>query len=107
RFVRSDGQEVWLEETSKAEFDAAGRFVRLKGLTLDITERKHAEQRQDLLIAELDHRVKNVLARVGVVAMQTRQGGNSMDGFVKALDGRIQSMAVAHSLLSQSRWHGV
>jgi PAS domain S-box-containing protein len=107
RFIRPDGREVWLEETSKAEFDTAGRFVRLKGLTLDITERKQSEVRQDLLIAELDHRVKNVLARVAVVAMQTRESSKSMDGFVKALDGRIQSMATAHSLLSKSRWHGV
>ncbi len=107
RFIRPDGREVWLEETSKAEFDATGRFVRLKGLTLDITARKRAEERQDLLIAELDHRVKNVLARVAVVAMYTRQGSSSMDEFVKTLDGRIQSMATAHSLLSQSRWHGV
>jgi PAS domain S-box-containing protein len=107
RFTRPDGREVWLEETSKAEFDTTGRLARVKGLTLDITERKHAEERHDLLIAELDHRVKNVLARVAVVAMQTRQGSRSMDEFVKALDGRIQSMAAAHSLLSQSRWQGV
>jgi PAS domain S-box-containing protein len=107
RFIRPDGREVWLEETSKAEFDAAGRFIRLRGLTLDITERKRAEERQDLLIAELDHRVKNVLARVAVVAMYTRRGSSSMDEFIRTLDGRIQSMAAAHSLLSQSRWQGV
>ena len=107
RFVRPDGREMWLEETSSAEFDAAGRFVRLKGLTRDITARKRSAERQDLLIAELDHRVKNVLARVAVVAMYTRQGSSSMDEFVKTLDGRIQAMAAAHSLLSQSRWHGV
>ena len=40
RFIRPDGREIWLEETSQAEFDATGRFVRLKGLTIDITERK-------------------------------------------------------------------
>jgi len=107
RFIRPDGREVWLEQTARAEFDAAGRFVRLKGLTLDITARKRAEERQDALLAELDHRVKNVLARVAVVSMYTRQGSNSMEEFVRALDGRIQSMAAAHSLLSQSRWHGV
>jgi PAS domain S-box-containing protein len=107
RFTRPDGREVWLEETSKAEFDTAGRFVRLKGLTIDISERKQAEARQALLIAELDHRVKNVLARVAVVAMQTRKGSGSMDEFVKTLDGRINSMASAHSLLSQGRWQGV
>jgi len=70
-------------------------------------ERRRAEARQDLLIAELDHRVKNVLARVAVIAMHTRQSGMTMDEFVQALDGRIQSMAAAHSLLSQSRWGGV
>jgi PAS domain S-box-containing protein len=107
RFMRPDGREIWLEETSQAEFDATGRFVRLKGLTIDITERKQSEKRQAALMAELDHRVKNVLARVAVVAMSTRQGSNSMDEFVRTLDGRIQSMATAHSLLSQSRWHGV
>jgi PAS domain S-box-containing protein len=95
RFIRPDGQEVWLEETSRAEFDTTGRFTRLKGLTRDITRRKQSEKRQDLLIAELDHRVKNVLARVAAVAMQTRQRSGTMDEFVKALDGRFQSMASA------------
>jgi two-component sensor histidine kinase/PAS domain-containing protein len=107
RFKRPDGREVWLEEASKAEFDPAGRLMRLKGLTLDITERKRAEERQSALIAELDHRVKNVLASVAVVASATRQGSSSMDQYVRTLDGRIQSMASAHSLLSQSRWRGV
>ena len=107
RFIRPDGQEVWLEETASAEFDAAGRCMRLRGLTLDITERKRAERHQDLLLAELDHRVKNVLARVAVVAMYTRQSSRSMDEFIGASDGRIQSMADAHALLSQGRWRGV
>jgi PAS domain S-box-containing protein len=107
RFIRPDGKEVWLEETSKAEFDAAGHYLRLKGLTLDITQRKRAEEHQDWLIAELDHRVKNVLARVAVVAMFTREGSSSMDEFAQALNRRIQSMADAHALLSRSRWRGV
>jgi PAS domain S-box-containing protein len=107
RFIRPDGKEVWLEETSKGEFDAAGRYLRLKGLTLDITQRKRAEEHQDWLIAELDHRVKNVLARVAVVAMFTREGSSSMDEFAQALNRRIQSMADAHALLSRSRWRGV
>src|SRR6266446_9834298 len=67
-------------------------------------ERRRHEARQALLIAELDHRVKNVLARVAVVAMHTRRGSGTMDDFVQALNGRIQSMAAAHMLLSQSRW---
>src|SRR5215467_15729027 len=44
RFVRPDGQQVWLEETGKGEFTSTGRLLRIKGLTRDITEQKRAEQ---------------------------------------------------------------
>jgi len=107
RYGRPDGQEVWLEESARADFDAAGRGLRLKGLTRDITERKRAEQRQDMLAAELDHRVKNVLVRVAAIVSETRESSHSMDDFAKALGGRLQSMAAAHTLLSRERWDGV
>jgi two-component sensor histidine kinase len=58
-------------------------------------------------MAELDHRVKNVLARVDMVAMSSRNGSSSIDEFARSLKGRIQSMAAAHGLLSQKGWHGV
>jgi PAS domain S-box-containing protein len=107
RFVRPDGREIWLEETGKAEFDASGRYLRLKGLTRDITERKRGEERQRLLIRELDHRVKNALASVATVAQRTREGSGSMDEFLHVFDGRVQSMANAHALLSRNHWRGV
>jgi PAS domain S-box-containing protein len=107
RFMRPDSREVWLEKTSRAEFDRTGRLIRIKGLTRDITRRKQAEKRQDLLSAELDHRVKNVLARVAAVVRHTRRRCGTTDEFVEALDGRIQSIAAAHALLSQSGWSGV
>jgi PAS domain S-box-containing protein len=71
------------------------------------TERKRIERNQALLIAELDHRVKNILAQVAVVAASTRQGSHSIDEFLRSLNGRIQSMAAAHTLLSKSGWQGV
>jgi PAS domain S-box-containing protein len=107
RFIRPDGREVWLEETGKAEFDSAGRHVRIKGLTCNITERKRAEEQQRLLVRELDHRVKNVLASAGAVAQRTGEGSGSIDEFLQRFDGRIQSMANAHALLSRSHWQGV
>jgi len=107
RFRRPDGREIWLQETSKAEFDGAGEMIRVKGLTLDITERKRAEERQKLLNAELDHRVKNALAQVAVITESSRQKSNSIDDFIGSLKGRIQSMAAAHALLSQSSWQDV
>jgi integral membrane sensor domain MASE1 len=67
-------------------------------------ERRQAEERQSLLSAELDHRVKNVLARVAAVVRHSRRGSGIPDEFVNALDGRIQAIAAAHTLLSQSRW---
>jgi PAS domain S-box-containing protein len=106
RFNRPDGRDVWLEETAKAEFDAEGRFVRLKGLTLDVTARKRSEDDQSLLIATLDDRVKNLLARIALVAKDTRQGSGSLDAYVPILEGRIQSMADAHAQLSRNRWRG-
>jgi two-component sensor histidine kinase/PAS domain-containing protein len=73
----------------------------------EITERKRIEDHQKLLISELDHRVKNILARVAMVAKYTGQGSRSIDEFIRALDSRIQSIADAHTLLSQSHWRGV
>jgi len=107
RLIRPDGQEIWLEETAKAEFDDAGRLVRLKGLTRNATERRRAEQHQRLLVAELDHRVKNALACVSVVAQHTRKGCSTIDEFLQVFDGRVQSIANAHALLSRGRWQGV
>jgi PAS domain S-box-containing protein len=61
RYVRPDGQEVWLEETAQAEFDAAGWMVRISGLTLDITARKRVEQELAAArkVAELADRAKS------------------------------------------------
>jgi two-component sensor histidine kinase len=68
---------------------------------------KRSNRSLERLNSELDHRVKNLLARVAVIAKNIRQGNRSIDDLVQALDRRIQSMADAHTLLSQSRWHGV
>jgi PAS domain S-box-containing protein len=107
RFRHPNGRELWLEETAKAEFDAEGRLVRLKGLTIDVTARKQADDHQSLLIAALDDRAKNLLARIAVVAKDSRQGSGSLDAYSQALERRIQSMADAHALLSRNRSRGV
>jgi two-component sensor histidine kinase/PAS domain-containing protein len=73
----------------------------------DITDRKRADEHQALLISELDHRVKNILARVAVVAKYTLEGRCPKKELAEALDRRIQSMADAHAMLSQSHWLGV
>ena len=68
---------------------------------------KRSKERLQLVVAELDHRVKNVFATVSAVATHTLDASNSMDHFVAALDGRLRSMASTHELLSDRRWRGV
>jgi len=72
-----------------------------------IAERRGAESRQKLLIAELNHRVKNGLALVQAVVDRSRENAFSIDDFYSALAGRINSMARTHSLLSREKWHGL
>src|SRR5262249_29184011 len=62
RVLRRDGEVRWCVGTAAATLDAGGRVVRVSGVTVDITERKRAEERQSLLAREVDHRAKNALA---------------------------------------------
>jgi two-component sensor histidine kinase len=68
---------------------------------------QQGKERLQLMVAELDHRVKNVLATVTAVATHTLNASSSMDHFVSALDGRLRSMASTHELLSHKRWRGL
>lgn len=102
-----DGATHYLRTSKIVLHDADGKPTHILGVSLDITERREAEEHIKLLMRELDHRVKNVLARIPVIAMCTRDGSGSMDELVKALEGRILSMANAHELLSLAQWHGV
>ena len=107
RIVGADGEARWVESRGLVSYDGDGRPTRLVGVHIDITERKRAEDQQRRLVAELDHRVKNVLATVQAVAAQTMEASGSMKHFVTALDGRIRSMASTHELLSHRRWLGI
>ena len=107
RIIRPSDELRWVETRCFISYDAAGYPKRVLGVSIDITERKRAEEHQRLLVAELDHRVKNVLATVSAVAAQTLETSSSMSDFVAALDGRIRSMATAHELLSTRQWRGM
>jgi two-component sensor histidine kinase/PAS domain-containing protein len=73
----------------------------------DITERKRAEEQQTMMVAELNHRVKNILAIVQSVAAQTLRASGSLDYFADAFTGRLKALAIAHDILTQTRWIGV
>lgn len=108
KVVRPDGQVRWLLDRGQAVPDtsSAGSGWRVMGTVLDITERKWAEERQQLLMAELDHRVKNMLANVSAIARLSSRRAASVDAFVQALDGRIQAMSNAHGMLRHRSWSG-
>jgi light-regulated signal transduction histidine kinase (bacteriophytochrome)/CheY-like chemotaxis protein len=112
--------EIWKETVrgrclpwAAADLDAAFDLrvsllhVVLRRINAAARERKRAADRDKLLLAELDHRVKNTIANIQALVVQTSRSADTLTGFVEGLDGRIQSMAKAHSLLSQSRWEGV
>jgi PAS domain S-box-containing protein len=105
RIVRG-GEVRWIESRSFISYDGDGRRRRVIGVNIDVTERKRAEERQGVLVAELDHRVKNVLATVGAIITQTQEASSSHVDFVTALNLRINSLARTHELLSESNWRG-
>ena len=104
---RKNGSSVNGSLTISPVKNAEGKIVGAAAIGRDITERKRAQEREKMLMAELDHRVKNVLARVAMVAMCSRNGNSSVAEFSRSLDVRIHSMAAAHALLSQKGWQGV
>ena len=99
----------WTRADKDAAFDLRISLLHvvLRRIKAAARERKAASDRDQLLMAELDHRVKNTLANIQALVVQTSRSADSLTGFVEGLDGRIQSMAKAHSLLSESRWEGV
>jgi PAS domain S-box-containing protein len=99
----------WLLDRGRsftASGDPTGDITHVTGTILDITERKLTEQRQQLLMAELDHRVKNMLANVSAIARLSSRRAASVEAFVAALDGRIQAISKAHGLIRQRSWNG-
>jgi PAS domain S-box-containing protein len=103
RVRRPDGELRWCTGTAAASFDG-GRIVKMSGVTVDITDRKEAEERQTLLAREVDHRARNALAVAQSIVRLTR--ASSIDEYVAAVEGRIGSLARSHALLSDSRWQG-
>lgn len=107
RIVRSGREVRWIEGRAFVGYRADGSPQRVVGVNIDVTERKRAEEQLRALNAELDHRVKNVLATVSAVAAHTLDPSSSVKDYVDALHGRLKSMASAHELLSDGAWRGI
>lgn len=109
RVKQLDGSWRWLSAWGFVEFEGDGparKAVAIAGASRDLTERKQAEELQQLLLDELKHRVKNTLATVQAIAWQTLRAARDLPSAREALDRRILSMAHAHDLLTSRAWTG-
>jgi PAS domain S-box-containing protein len=104
--VAKDGRRVDISLCVSPLRDHSGRVVGASKVARDITERRQAERLQRLLIEELNHRVKNTLATIQAIANQSMRRARSPADFVTAFGGRIQALARAHDLLTQTRLQG-
>ena len=91
RVVIAKGEIRWLHVRGQPSFRADGTPLRMAGITFDITDRKRAEERRDLLARELSHRVKNTLATGQSIAHQTLRTPPRWRMHRGALDARIRS----------------
>ncbi|TIR44573.1 MAG: sensor histidine kinase, partial [Mesorhizobium sp.] len=86
--------------------DEAGSVIGAVQISLDISERKRSEEQRQLLINELNHRVKNTLAVVQAIASQTMRSATSLALAKEALSARLVSLAQAHDILTRENWSG-
>jgi len=102
----NDGEIRWIAASGEPQFAPDGRVTKIFGLVGDITERKRAEEHQQLLINELNHRVKNTLATVQSIASQTLRNAETAAEAKDALEGRLIALSGAHDVLTRENWEG-
>ena len=107
RLVRpDDGRTVWLHGAGLLMRDETERAISVSGVVRDISAQVTIEDQRRTLMSELDHRVKNVLAAVQTLAIQTAKRTTSLEAFMGAFAGRLKAMASANELLTAARWRG-
>jgi two-component sensor histidine kinase len=100
---RKDGTPFWNALSVSPVFDD-GELVHYTASQSDVTERKRAEEHRFLLNRELDHRVKNTLATVQTVVLQTLRAAKVSKVVGAAVSGRMQAIARSHDVLTEEAW---
>ena len=109
RVKQQDGSWRWLSAWGVVEFEGEGAArnpVAIPRASRDHSELKRAEETSLMQVNELDHRVKNTLAIIQSIVLQTLRGATDLEAARKAVDARIISLAAAHDLLTQRSWSG-
>jgi PAS domain S-box-containing protein len=104
RALLPGGEERWIYDRSRPIYDPERKPLYMIGACLDITDRKKAEERQQLLIHELNHRVKNTLATVQSLALQTMRSSLNPEAFQSNFMARLMALSATHDLLTQTYW---
>jgi PAS domain S-box-containing protein len=104
RYRNAAGRYRVLETDARPRIAASGEFLGMIGVNVDITEKDEAEKARELLVAELNHRVKNTLAIVQGIALQTFKSESQPREARRAFEGRLIALARAHNLLTQANW---
>jgi two-component sensor histidine kinase len=101
--VTHPGDEVrWLSARGRFLYDEKGQPVRMLGAMVDTTQRRREEEWQKLLVAELQHRVRNLIGMVRSVARLSAPSHRHVDDYVDHLIGRLQAMGRTQSTLTRS-----
>lgn len=90
----------------RLQFAPNARPPSFVAIVQDITERRRAEEQQQLLMDELNHRVKNTLATVQSLAAQTLRSSATPTEFAESMKGRLAALAGSHTLLTRTKWQG-
>lgn len=101
RYRNAAGEFRMLETVAEPRISGDGEFLGLVGVNIDVTDRDQAEAHRDLLLAELNHRVKNTIAVVQGLANQTFKSDSNLALAKQAFDGRLAAFARAHDLLAK------
>jgi PAS domain S-box-containing protein len=104
RYIHANGSAVWVSVLSSTVRAADGRFLYAVRVAHDISERKAAEERQRVLINELNHRVKNTLSTVQSFARQTARHSRDVGDFMARFEGRLMALSKAHDRLTRRNW---
>ena len=102
--TRRHGSPVHISLTISPIKDSAGEIVGASKIARDITAQKRAHEQILLLSREIDHRARNLLALIQATVHMSQ--GRTSGELKTAIEGRIQALSNAHTLLAQSRWTG-
>jgi PAS domain S-box-containing protein len=104
--IEIDGEPRDFEFRLDPRADESGAVTGVLGIALDITERRRDERRMRLMMRELTHRSKNLLAVIQAMARKTASLSDDTEQFVADFSARLRSMSAAHDLLVSQSWHG-